>query len=134
MTKLIDSNVLACLSSDDAPKASKKTKPAKEVSKNFNFERDVVKRSHTVPVFVDFHAKWCGPCQAIAPHVEALKTKYDGKCDVIKCDVDEHEKVADKYHIEAVPTFLLFVAGKVAATIEGGTTKGKLEAMIKNAL
>src|SRR3954465_1262713 len=33
----------------------------------------------SVPVLVDFPAVWCPPCRVIAPHVEAIAAKYDGR-------------------------------------------------------
>ena len=54
------------------------------------FEELVLKSER--PTVVDFWAVWCAPCRAIAPHVEALATQYEGKIRVGKCDIGAFEK------------------------------------------
>ena len=51
-----------------------------------SFEQDVL--NSEVPVLVDFWAEWCGPCLAMAPVIDALAEKYEGKAKVVKMDID----------------------------------------------
>ena len=51
-----------------------------------------------------FHSSWCGPCKAVAPIVEELKSTYD----VWDIDVDEAEDTTlVKYKIRSIPVLIL---------------------------
>lgn len=66
-------------------------------------------------VLVDFWATWCAPCRMIAPVIEQLADKYDGKITVAKVDVDENQELSIRYGIQSIPTVVLFKDGKVEA-------------------
>ncbi len=84
-----------------------------------------------VPVFIDFWAPWCGPCQMMGPIVEEIASEYDAsKVKIAKLNVDENQAVAGKYKVMSIPTFLLIKNGEVADQLVGGMTKDKLKEMI----
>nr|WP_300091274.1 thioredoxin [Sedimentibacter sp.] len=64
-------------------------------------------------VLVDFWATWCAPCRMIAPVIEQLADKYDGKVAVAKVDVDQNQELSIRYGIQSIPTVILFNDGKV---------------------
>ncbi|MCS6829811.1 MAG: thioredoxin [bacterium] len=96
------------------------------------FDTEVLQSS--VPVLVDFWAIWCGPCKAIAPHVEAISQEYAGRAKVVKVNVDEEPELALRYGIQSIPTLLFFKDGKVQDMIVGVVPKQtivqKLEALL----
>ncbi len=94
-----------------------------------NWQKEVL--SSDQPVLVDFWAPWCGPCRAIAPHVEALAAEYEGKIRVGKINIDDHQQAPRQYGVRSIPTLLLFKGGKVVDQIIGAAPKEKLEAMIQ---
>ena len=97
-----------------------------------NFDAEVLKSP--VPVLVDFWAAWCAPCRMLAPVVEAIATKYEGKAKVVKLNVDENTTTSGKYNIKGIPTLLLFKNGIIQEQIVGNSTKDAISKMIDNHL
>jgi thioredoxin 1 len=75
-----------------------------------NWEAEVMQSDR--PVLVDFWAAWCGPCRMLAPTVEQVAEKYNGKAKVVKLNVDENIEISGKYGIRGIPTLVLFNGGQ----------------------
>ena len=83
-----------------------------------------------VPVLVDFWAQWCGPCKAIAPILEELAQKYEGKIKIVKLDVDSNPATPPKFGVRGIPTLIMFKDGQVQATQVGLLSKAELGSFI----
>lgn len=99
---------------------------------DLSFADDVLQR--TKPVLVDFSAGWCGPCQALAPVLEAVAADEALRLDVVKLDVDANPETATRYAIRGLPTLLLFKDGAPVASHVGLLPKARLKAWIEDAL
>lgn len=69
--------------------------------------------SSSTPTLVDFYAKWCGPCKMQAPILERVKEQIGNKATILKIDVDHDNELASIYHVQSIPTLILFKNGKV---------------------
>lgn len=97
-----------------------------------NFEQEVLKSDQ--PVLVDFWAEWCHPCKMLAPAVEQVAEKYQGRTKVVKLNVDDNNPTAQNCGIKGIPTLILFKGGVEADRVVGATSKDNIARMIDRAL
>ncbi len=101
-----------------------------KIISNGQFEQEVLNSAN--PVFVDFWATWCGPCNVMAPVVEEVAKEFEGKVDFVKVDVDQSKELATKYNVMSIPDFIIFQNGKVLAQLSGILSKESLRKYIQN--
>jgi len=81
-------------------------------------------------VLVDFYADWCGPCRMLGPVIEEV-SKEVPELTVLKVNVDDMNRLANRYSIRSIPTVMLFKDGKPVATRVGFVPKPALLAFVK---
>ena len=79
------------------------------------------------PVVVDFYADWCGPCHHLAPIMESLSKRYEGRVVFAKVNVDDEQELAARFGIFSIPAVLLFEGGEAVARSIGAKPADVLE-------
>jgi putative thioredoxin len=83
------------------------------------FEAEVLARSQSVPVVIDFWAEWCGPCKQLSPVLERLAGEYGGRFVLAKIDVDANQRIAAAAQVQSIPMVVGVVAGQVVPLFAG---------------
>ncbi len=109
-------------------KAAKETSAVVIDVSDQDFEDQVIKS--TQPVLVDLWAPWCGPCRMVAPVIDKLAEKYNGRFKFCRLNVDVNPKTASRYRIMSIPTLMFFSDGKVMDTVIGAVPEASLQPKI----
>jgi thioredoxin len=87
-----------------------------------------------IPVLVDFWADWCAPCKLVAPVLEALARDREGSVRVVKLDVEQNPRTAERFQIRSLPTLMIVDGGLVRAQRAGALGRPALDARLESTL
>jgi len=90
-------------------------------------DRDfVAETAGAVPVLVDFWAPWCNPCRMLAPVLDSIARRYEGKLKVCKLNTDENPETRTQLNVRGIPTLIFFRNGQEVQRLVGYLAEDKL--------
>ena len=98
------------------------------------FRREVLERSHELPIVVDFWASWCAPCRMLGPAIEAAVGERSDRVELAKVDVDVESAVAGAYGIQSIPTVIVFRNGEPVTGFVGARPAAAIGAFLDDVL
>jgi putative thioredoxin len=98
------------------------------------FQSEVLERSLTTPVIVDFWAEWCEPCKQLSPVLERLAVEGAGAWVLAKVDVDANPRIAQMFRVQGIPMVYAIVGGQPIDAFSGVVPEAQLRQWIQAVL
>lgn len=101
------------------------------------FQSEVLERSLTTPVVIDFWAEWCAPCKQLSPVLERLALADRGAWVLAKVDIDANPRLAQMFQVQGIPLVYAVVGGRPVDAFTGVQPEAQLrqwiDAILKHA-
>jgi len=99
-----------------------------------SFHEDVIERSKSMPVVLDFWAAWCQPCRKLGPMLERMANRFAGQFTLVKADVEETPEQAGAFQVNGIPAVFALRNGMVVDSFVGLLTEPQLQQWIESLL
>ncbi|WP_433175306.1 tetratricopeptide repeat protein [Actinoallomurus sp. CA-150999] len=97
------------------------------------FNTEVVDRSRSVPVLIDFWADWCEPCKQLGPILEKLAGEAAGSWVLAKVDIDANPALAQQLSrmgVQGIPFVAAVVAGQMLPVLNGAAPESQVRQVL----
>ncbi|MFD4584291.1 thioredoxin [Streptomyces sp. NPDC058434] len=119
---------------DGRPRCGSCTSPLPWIADAGDADFEEVAEKAAPFVLVDLWATWCGPCRTVGPALEQVARELAGRIKLVKVDVDQAPRIAQKFQVQAVPTLILMDRGEVIARQAGAAPAPALRQWVEQAL
>jgi len=82
------------------------------------------------PTVLAFEASWCGPCKKMAPVLAKLQREG---CPIRRINVDKDKKIAAKFQVSGIPTFVSVVGGCEKERVDGVVSEARIRQLFASA-
>ena len=82
-------------------------------------------------IFIDFYAPWCSPCMKMMPMIDAMKTEYTDKVQMVKVNVDASKSLVKELKLTSVPYLALYYKGEIIYSKNGSVSREELTSVFE---
>jgi len=98
------------------------------------FMTEVIERSRTVPVVIDFWADWCQPCKQLSPVLERLTAEHAGAFLLVKIDLDANPQLGQAFQVQSIPAVFAVLRGQPVPLFLGAQPEAQIRAVLAELL